>query len=155
MAAYITLGIIELELVNTDTEITFIEPREDDRSINRIAKIITQQNEVKIKQVNAVLDYIDNEDVCKSIQLLTYFGETQSKSCGICSVCNKKKKSLANPSEIRNKIIVLLEAGALSSKAMARHLPISEEDIKQSLKELLEHGIIVLTKQNTYKLAHL
>ena len=105
--------------------------------------------------MNAVLDYIDNEDVCKSIQLLTYFGETQSKSCGICSVCNKKKKSLANPSEIRNKIIVLLEEGAISSRSLAEKLPFSEDDIKQQLKQLLEYGIIVITKQNTYKLAHL
>ena len=148
-------NIIALQVIDTDTEITFIEPREDDRSINRIAQIITQQNNVKIAQVEAVLNYIDNDTTCRSMQLLNYFGESDTAPCGICSVCTKAQKSHANISELRNKIIVLLEEGAISSRSLAEKLPFSEDDIKQQLKQLLEYGIIVITKQNTYKLAHL
>lgn len=148
-------GIIDLQMINTDTEITFIEPREDDRNINRIAKTIIQQNEVKINQVQAVIDYIENEEDCKSVQLLRYFGEDDTEPCGMCSVCQKVQKPTSKISDIRNKIIVLLEEGAISSQLIAEQLPFEEEDIKQALRQLLEHGIIVITKQNTYQLAHL
>src|SRR5690606_38917012 len=77
-------GLIDLTLSETDTEITFIEPREDDRNINRIAKTIEQQNNLKTKQVHAVLDYVQNTDLCKQVQLLSYFGETEAKPCGQC-----------------------------------------------------------------------
>src|SRR5690606_2722107 len=43
--------IIMLNLTKTDAQITFIEPREDDKTINRIAKIIKQQNQLKHNQV--------------------------------------------------------------------------------------------------------
>src|SRR5690606_11146959 len=86
-------GIIKLNLAKTDAQITFIEPREDDKTINRITKIIHQQNNLKQHQVKAMLDYVENNSVCKSMQLLTYFGEKNVRPCGICSVCTTTKKS--------------------------------------------------------------
>lgn len=148
-------GIVALHLVDTDTEITFIEPREDDRSINRIAQTIIQQNTLKTAQVQAVLGYVENDTTCRSVQLLAYFGETDATPCGLCSVCTKAQKHLGNTPELRNKIIVLLEEGDLSSRVLTESLPFPEDTIKLHLKQLLEHGIIVVTKQNTYKLAHL
>src|SRR5690606_31705180 len=86
-------GIIKLNLAKTDAQITFIEPREDDKTINRIAYIINQQNGLKQGQVKAMLDYVENDSVCKSMQLLTYFGEKNIAPCGICSVCTHAKKT--------------------------------------------------------------
>lgn len=39
------------------------------------------------QQINAVLHYGESTDVCRSRQLLAYFGETESKLCGRCDVC--------------------------------------------------------------------
>ena len=50
-------GIITLNLAKTDAQVTFIEPREDDKTINRIAKTIEQQNKLKQQQVKSMLDY--------------------------------------------------------------------------------------------------
>lgn len=148
-------GLIDLTLSETDTEITFIEPREDDRNINRIAKTIEQQNNLKTKQVHAVLDYVQNTDLCKQTQLLSYFGETEAKACGHCSVCAKAKPKKASVAEVRNHIIQILEQGDVSSKSLVESLPFDEQSIIQMLQLLLEHQIICLTKQNTYKLSHL
>jgi ATP-dependent DNA helicase RecQ len=149
-------AIITLHLSKTDAQITFIEPREDDKTINRIAKIIEQQNNLKQQQVQSVLDYVKNDDLCKSIQLLSYFGEKNTKPCGICSVCTKKK-TVTKSSDLkvlRNNIIELLEKGDLSSRTMMSALNCSEKDFKQVIVLLLEHQIIKITKTNTYKLFH-
>lgn len=149
--------IITLNLAKTDAQVTFIEPREDDKTINRIASIIEQQNELKQYQVKAMLDYIKNETVCKSMQLLTYFGEKDAKPCGVCSVCTAKKTTIKpqNISAIKNQVIELLEDGDQSSRNMINVLNCSETDLKSVLKLLLEHNIISITAKNTYKLSHL
>ncbi len=149
--------IITLHLAKTDAQVTFIEPREDDKTINRIATIIEQQNELKQQQVASMIAYVENDRVCKSVQLLTYFGETDTKPCGMCSVCANTKKS-AKPLDIntiKNRVIELLENGDQSSRNMVAALNCTETDLKTVLKLLLEHQIIKTTPQNTYKLSHL
>jgi ATP-dependent DNA helicase RecQ len=149
--------IITLNLAKTDAQVTFIEPREDDKTINRIASIIEQQNELKQFQVKAMLEYVENDSVCKSMQLLAYFGEKNAKPCGICSVCTKTKKP-SKPQDIntiKKHIIELLETGDQSSRNMIAALNCSESELKNVLKLLLEHQIISITPTNTYKLSHL
>lgn len=150
-------NIISLKLSKTDAQITFIEPREDDKTINRIAEIIIQQNKLKEKQINSVIAYTGNNSTCKSIQLLTYFGETNIQDCGICSVCIQKKSKAPESDEksIRNAIISQLETRPHSSRELIDLLPFQKESIHQTLHILLEHNIITITKTNTYKLAHL
>lgn len=87
------LDIIQFESSKTDAKITFIEPREDDKTINRISKIIKQQQVLKRKQIQSVLNYIKNDGICKSHKLLSYFDETNSSICGICSSCLESKQT--------------------------------------------------------------
>ncbi|MFV9551361.1 RecQ family ATP-dependent DNA helicase [Algibacter sp. PT7-4] len=150
--------IITLNLAKTDAQVTFIEPREDDKTINRIANIIEQQNKLKQHQVKSMLDYIENDSVCKSIQLLSYFGEKEHKSCGICSVCIQYKKEKKTPETIntlKKRVIELLENTDMSSRDIAAQLNCDTETLKIVLKLLLEHNIINITPINTYKLSHL
>lgn len=149
-------GIISLNLAKTDAQITFIQPREDDKTINRIARIIEQQNKLKQGRVESMLSYIENNTICKSIQLLSYFGEKDIKPCNICSVCsNKQRKSkLEDIPTLKKRIIELLKDGDHSSRFIVENLNISENDTKKVLKLLLEHNIISITRKNTYKLNH-
>lgn len=149
--------IITLQASTTDAQVTFIQPREDDKTINRISKIIKQQSMLKEKQVQAVLDYINNDNDCKSKQLLSYFGEENPTNCGICSVCTTQKKDniKVDFKILKNEIIQLLEHRDLSSRDIAASLSYSEKDITQTLQTLLEYQIITITKTNTYKLAHI
>ncbi|WP_396600694.1 ATP-dependent DNA helicase RecQ [Algibacter sp. R77976] len=149
--------IITLNLAKTDAQVTFIEPREDDKTINRISRTIEQQNKLKQQQVKAMLDYIENDSVCKSIQLLSYFGEKDAKNCGICSVCIKtvKKKKPEDLNTLKKRIIELLENGDKSSRVMLENLNCDPDTFKSVLKLLLEHEVIGITPTNTYKLSHL
>ncbi len=150
-------NVITLNLAKTDAQITFIQPREDDKTINRIASVIEQQNKLKQNQVNAILNYLENNTICKSIQLLSYFGEEENLPCGVCSVCTSKKKKPTpeNLNATKLRIIKVLEAEELSSRALITRLGCSEKELKTVLKLLLEHNLITVTKTNTYKLSHL
>jgi len=147
-------NIISLNLTKTDAEITFLLPREDELTINRIARTIEQQNALKNKQVSSILDYINNDKVCKSKQLLSYFGEVNLENCGICSVCISGISKLSNTdlNESISAIISLLDEKALSSRDIARCINIKDEHITLILKQMLEKQIVEITTTNTYKL---
>lgn len=151
-------GIIYFKTSKTDAQITFIEPREDEKTINRIANIIEQQNALKQKQIESVIKYINTNDICKSMQLLSYFGETALEPCGNCSVCINTKKEMLPKTDIKTiktAIVTQLEQGDCSSRKLFETLPFSEKELQETLKLLLEHHIITITKKNTYKLSHL
>ena len=145
--------IITLQQTKTDASLVFLLPREDDQTINTISKTIKQQNKIKINQVEAVLDYIENDTVCKSKQLLAYFGESKNESCGICSVCIKKNiAKVEATSNISDKILSFLETKEADSRTLSSELKLSEDLIIITLKKLLEHKTIFITKANTYKI---
>ena len=146
--------IISLQLTKTDAQIIFLQPREDDKTINRIAKTIKQQNNLKKTQVTSVLNYINNNDICKSIQLLSYFGESNLEDCGICSVCIKMNNSPSKTTIEKsiNEILFVLKEKPLSSRDILLNTNIKEPYIASILKLMLEENHIEITNTNTYKI---
>lgn len=147
-------NIIGLNLKKTDADITFIEPREDDKTINRIANTIEIQNKQKVNQINDIISYISDEWTCKSQHLLRYFGETDAEVCGICSVCIDKSKKFNGDSQTNaiEIVISLLQQNDLSSRELQEKSSLKEEELTYTLKLLLEREAIALTNHNTYKL---
>ncbi|GGE01478.1 RecQ family ATP-dependent DNA helicase [Planktosalinus lacus] len=146
--------VISLNLATTDASITFIEPREDDRTINRISKMVEKQNRHKKDQVAAVINFIENDTTCKSIQLLRYFGDQSAVPCGICSVC-AKQKSIPSAKEkrlIANALLTLLEEKVLSSREICESSSFSEPKTLLVLQQLVEAQKIMLTPTNKYTL---
>lgn len=146
--------VISLNLATTDTTLTFIEPREDDRTINRIAKTVERLNANKKNQVNAVLGYIENTKVCKSIQLLQYFGDYSDTPCGICSVC-ASQQSQPTKKELQlisGEILVLLEENTFSSREICERLTFAEAKVIFVLQQLLDANKIKLNLSNKYNL---
>ncbi|WP_339611488.1 RecQ family ATP-dependent DNA helicase [uncultured Planktosalinus sp.] len=146
--------VIYLNLATTDASITFIEPREDDRTINRISKSVNKQNKHKKNQVAAVINFIENEATCKSIQLLRYFGDHSDTSCGICSVC-AKQKSIPSSKEkklIANTLCALLEENMFTSRELCEKINFAESKTLLVLQQLVEAQKITLTSTNKYTL---
>ncbi|MBE0650792.1 MAG: RecQ family ATP-dependent DNA helicase [Bacteroidales bacterium] len=44
------------------------------------------------RRLDALIDYLNDDKECRSVQLLRYFGETGGKRCGTCDVCNSINK---------------------------------------------------------------
>lgn len=148
-------NVIQLELTTTDASLTFIEPREDDRTINRVSKTLNRQNNNKERQVASVLEFTNNNSICKSVQLLEYFGEKTTLNCGICSVCSKQE-SIPSKKEgilIAERILLLLEEeGALSSRDISEKLTFTESKILFVLRAMLDQRKINLNTINQYTL---
>jgi ATP-dependent DNA helicase RecQ len=141
---------IILHAKNNDSSITFNEAREDDLTINRVAKFLEHQNNLKQEQFQSVVNYITNEDTCKNKMLLAYFDEVTKENCGICSYCFSKKKD--NPVEITQSVLQLLEKSPLNSREIENQLHISSEATIFAIQLLLENKRIKINSNNQYYL---
>jgi len=143
-------GILSYNRVHTDAEIRFLIPREDDKTINFYSKEITQFLKQKEKKSIDFLRFIQNNSVCRSIQILNYFDEKSTKKCGICDVCLSEKKP--QKKDIISEILILLnEKGKLSSQEINHFLNFNEKDILIHLQKLISKNKITINNQNKYQ----
>lgn len=144
--------IIEYDYKSYDTSITFLVPREDDRTINVIASHIKTQALFKKQQIETVKKYVTATTPCRTTQLLSYFGEEVHTPCGNCDICLQNNDSLTtSTSEIRQAILEALALKEQSSRELT-HLPYSESQIITTIKLLLDQKKITITPANTYTL---
>jgi len=137
--------------VKTDTEIRFLVPREDDITINRFSREISQFLKQKEKKSEDFLAYITNNKVCRSIQILEYFDEISTKKCGICDVCLSKKRNITK--DISSEILsILKQKNDLTSQEINQHLKANEKDILIHLRQLLSANKVQINHQNKYHL---
>ena len=144
--------IIELHAKNNDATITFNEVREDERTINRVAKYLEAQNKLKTEQLKSVLDYIKEEKICKNKLLLSYFGEVVTKDCGVCSYCISKRKSKVDTIIVQEKIIGLLKIQEMDSREIQKLTKYSKDDVIFAIQNLLESDSIIVQTNNTYSI---
>ena len=46
-----------------------------------------------LERMQKMIDYISEEDTCRSSFLLEYFGQTESQDCGTCDICRSARKT--------------------------------------------------------------
>ena len=143
--------IITYKAATSDVSITFIMPREDDKTINKSTKEIKAYIHQKKKKTLEFINFVRNDKVCRSIQILQYFDEDSSQNCGICDVCIRKKRKVQQ--DVSLLILQLLEnKESLSSSEMTQYLNVNEKDILIHLRNLLSENKISINHQNKYQL---
>ena len=144
-------NIIEYKAVKNEADLTFLFPREDDYTINRFSKEMKQFISQKKKKSEDLIQFVNNNTICRSIQVLSYFDEVKSEKCGICDVCiSENRKSTAN---LASEIIELLKShNSLSSAEINESLVANEKDILIHLRQLLTDDKIKINHQNSYQL---
>jgi len=145
-------NIVNYSFENTTSKIAFLIPRDDDYTINSISKNIEQQNNLKFEKLKATISYIQNTKTCRNIQLLSYFNETITKTCGNCDICRSKIITKNSFETISIDIIEILKKKSLTSHELSASLNYSESEILNSLKILLEKNKITITSQNKFKI---
>jgi len=139
--------VIKYNKSTNNALINFLQPREDNKTINRSSKNIQSYLKQKHSKTTQFINFIKNDSTCRSLQILDYFGEKEETKCGICDVCLAQKYRHKN---IIPEIITLLNTQKLSSKEIALQLPFKEDDILINLRNLLSEEKIGLDNYNKY-----
>jgi ATP-dependent DNA helicase RecQ len=62
-------------------------------------------------RMQKMMDYVQEDDTCRSAYLLEYFGQKESADCGTCDVCRNGKKTAVQPLEKRIREFVNEKSG--------------------------------------------
>ena len=98
-----------------------------------------------MERMQKMIDYISQEDICRSSYLLDYFGQKESPACGTCDVCrdsgNKSsQRKAAEPEDPAVEISGFINdrmKGRYTLDDVARHFSSPASSLSQSWAELL------------------
>ena len=107
--------------------ITYTERREDGFRLLIPPSVYEERKASFIERIESMVDYATNDEVCRSRQLLRYFGETRSHDCGHCDVCIAHQRDA--------------EASAKQATARERILQLFSDQQPHHLSELHTLGI--------------
>jgi len=109
-------------------------------------KKIEQRLHLKKEKLNQVLEYISQENKCRSLFLAEYFGEEDLQICGICDVCLNQKQPETD-TEILNRILSMLKTGCLNKHELQKMF---NRDIHLHLDKLIENNSVILSGDFKY-----
>ena len=98
------LGLLTYVPGSDKPRILFTHDRIDSQRLNLSNEHYGNRKIAALKRMQAVLDYIQSDNHCRSQMLLKYFGQEETQRCGICDVCLDRNK--INVSELEfNRIL--------------------------------------------------
>ena len=89
------------------------------------------------QRVKAMIDFVEEEEECRSRYLLRYFGQEESADCGQCDVCRAAK---ASPADLPARLKAWIEArqGIYTLKQMRTAFGTADEKYLDVLRELID-----------------
>lgn len=120
--------------------ITYTREREDGDRVIIPQSVYEERRTQYIKRIQAMLDYANNDHVCRSRQLLDYFGEECWQDCRQCDVCVTHQGNMLNEGRTRlyrQQIKELLGDRKKHHIAELHTLNIPTECLNEALEELI------------------
>ncbi|MFM6949033.1 MAG: ATP-dependent DNA helicase RecQ [Aquirufa sp.] len=153
-----TLALLEkFEVLDYDKQnglpkISFLTPR---ASIQHLpinwSNYLTKKNKSLLK-IEAVEHFVRQKTICRTRQIVAYFGENYNQNCGICDVCIQQKKESTGKAfpegneEERLLMLNYLKNGPLSIQMIVDCLrPMAHQEVIKLIQFSLERGEIVYT----------
>lgn len=140
--------------------IIYTRTREEIKYLSIPRSAYEERKERFESRINRVMEYINENRICRSRMLISYFGEKGTSDCGCCDVCLAKNDSGLNNhtfNTIRDALKEALTDGPQEAKKLTENLPFPADKIITVIRYLADHdehfsledGIISLTKMNT------
>ena len=93
--------------------IVYTQRREDGARLMITPEVYEDRLRCYEQRIKSMVDYATNDMVCRSRQLLRYFGEETSSDCGHCDVClNHQADRHPQDGDLRSRVLQLLDDGA-------------------------------------------
>ena len=121
--------------------IRYRQRREDGEHVQLPRNIYEDRLQQYRQRIDAMLSYAQRADLCRSRQLLAYFGEESTHDCGQCDVCQQNKSE--DVSAVSQHILSLLADHQAHTISQLRLLPYSSAAIDAALAHLMSEEHIL------------
>lgn len=123
-------------------QLIWISERRDANDLYLSKEHYADRKESAIRRIQAVIDFVNNDKTCRSIQLLAYFGESHRQRCGKCDICisrNKLSLSDAEFVQIADRLKnLLLQRSYPVFEASSSIQPFPEEKVLEAIRYLID-----------------
>ena len=133
--------------------ITYAKEREAIENMVIPKAVYEERKEQFSKRIMSVIHYAENNEVCRSKQLLHYFGDVQAKDCLRCDVCldqGLQRNCTITTNEIKQTILHGLEDKERHHITELDKLAFPEKLLDQVLEQLVAEEIIVIEGSYIY-----
>lgn len=141
------LNIIEFLPSSNTPKITYLTERLSDKNIRISKKHYDFRKKVAYDKMKGMLNYVTHTSKCRSQLLLSYFGEMDSKRCGVCDIClerNKLELSNMEFEQVSDQLKSLLSNNELTLTEAVNAIQNTKEDKTLKVLEwLIENGKIM------------
>ena len=121
--------------------IRYRQRREDGEHVQLPRSVYEDRRDQYRQRIDAMLAYAQRDDLCRSRQLLAYFGEESSHDCGQCDVCQQNKSEDASGAS--QHILTLLADRQAHPISQLHSLPYPSAAIDAALARLVSEERIL------------
>ena len=125
--------------------VTYKQRREESNLLIFPPEVYDKRKQEYTERIYAMINYAENNDICRSRLLLRYFGEKRSTDCGQCDVCIAHNGHHAKPEDIadaKKSILDLLSDGCRHLATEINKIRTDREVLKETLEYLISEEII-------------
>jgi len=126
--------------------ISYKRDRVDGSDVILDKSVYEERKEQFQKSINSVINYAQNDRVCRSRQLLYYFGEKKSVDCEQCDVClsHTHHDNHDQQEEIKEKLLAMVADGERHLVTEVRLLNEDWDMVTKVMKELMDEEQLLM-----------
>lgn len=125
--------------------IIYTRERQETERIYLSKEVYEDRKESYVQRINAMIEYAESENRCRSRMLLRYFGEKNEHNCGQCDVCLQQHQSGLKSGEfesISQQLQTLLKENPLSLQEIKDKMQVPENQLMKVVSYLVSEEII-------------
>jgi len=103
------------------------------------------------ERVKAVVSFVNNDEECRSVQLLRYFNEKKAKPCGRCDVCRKQGNPIPYGSVEEKVKTVMSEESQSIKDVLSQCAEYDESVVLDSIRFLVDSGVLQMDRDGMVK----
>lgn len=117
--------------------IIYTRERQETERVYLSKEVYEDRKESYVQRINAMIEYAESENRCRSRMLLRYFGEKNEHNCGQCDICLQQHQSGLKSGEF--------ESISQQLQALLKENPLSLQEIKDKMQVTENHLIKVVS----------
>ncbi len=126
-------------------QLSFLQERPYAQQLRIDMESLRQRKKIMEAKIEAITRYAQNPEVCRTQQLVSYFGEKDADRCGVCDVCVKQDKGKMKAGEFGTlaKTILSLLSEKSTVQSLMIKLDAEESRVLDALQFLIAEGLVL------------
>ncbi len=134
--------------------ITYLRDRVEKEEVRIPKGVYEDRRQVMEQKINAIIGYVENDNECRSVQLLRYFGEKADHDCKRCDVCVSQagKPSKTDIEQATEKLRRFLDDGRYHEFHELNSIPLPKKLLDAAIDRMIEEEKLAVEANKIRKL---